>query len=65
MKKATIISNFCYIIILILFELFMYFFVGEDTLLQKGALRTIWIFFPMFIVILSIVTNLIIKKKKR
>lgn len=61
-KKFYIITTCCLIAVLIVFEMIMYYAVGEDVLLQKGPMRTLWICFSLFIVALSIVRDIIMKK---
>lgn len=64
MKKSFyIISTLLIVLILIVFEIVMYFFVGEEALMKKGELRTLWILFPAIILILSFLRDLIIKVK--
>ncbi len=62
-KKFYIITNCCFIAVIIIFEMAMYFFVGEDVLLGKGKMRVLWICFPIVIVGLSFLRDFIIKRK--
>ncbi|MDD6729026.1 MAG: hypothetical protein PUE08_07410, partial [Eubacteriales bacterium] len=62
MKKFYLISTSIVVAVLVIFEIVMYFFVGEDALATKGIVRTIWIIFPIFILALSFLRDFIIKK---
>lgn len=62
-KIFYIISTLLIVLILIVFEIVMYFCVGEEALMKKGELRTLWILFPAIILILSFLRDLIIKVK--
>lgn len=61
-KKFYIISTCCIIAVLIIFEIVMYFCVGEDVLLEKGTMRVLWMGFPAIIIGLSLVRDYVIKK---
>lgn len=61
-KKLYIVTTCCGIAIIIIFEIVMYCFVGEDVLSKKGIIRTLWIHFPIFIFLMSILRDFIIKK---
>lgn len=62
-KKFYILTTCSMIAVLIIFQIVMYYVVGEDILMQKGPLRTFWILFTPFIISLSFVRNLIMKRK--
>lgn len=55
MKKKTvrIIILALYALIFIGFEIFMYYAVGEEILLQKGPMRTLWLAATTIIVALG------------
>lgn len=61
-KKFYIITTCCGIAAIIIFEILMYCFVGEEVLSKKGIMRTVWINFPIVIFCLSILRDFIIKK---
>lgn len=62
-KKFYIIFTCSIVVVLIIFEIIMHYFVGEDMLLKKGAIRTIWLLFPIIIISFTFVRDLIIKRK--
>lgn len=62
-KRFYIVSTCIIVAILVVFEIVMYCFAGEEILLQKGPIRTFWIIFPSVIIGLSFVRDLIIHKK--
>ena len=62
-KKKFYIVTTCFIIaVIVVFEFVMYCFVGEDILLKKGTMRTLWISFPIVIFGLSSLRDFIIKR---
>lgn len=60
-----VLSRIILIAILILFEAVMYFAAGETALSQKGALRTVWLLLPAFLLIVQTVVDFIVFRKKR
>lgn len=62
-KKFYIIFTCSIVAALIIFQIVMYYFAGEDVLLKNGKMRTIWLLFPAIIIGLSFVRDLIIKRK--
>lgn len=61
-KAILIIERCCAVALLIIFEIIMYFAVGEEILMQKGPMRTFWLFFPLILCILSILAENMINK---
>ena len=61
-KKFYIIRTCCLIAIIIIFEIIMYYAVGEDVLSQKGTMRNLFILFPVMIAVPSLVIDFIGKK---
>ena len=61
-KKIYIITTCCGLAAIIIFEIVMYCFVGEDVLSEKGIMRTLWINFPIVILVLSFLRDFLIKK---
>ena len=62
-KKFYIITTCCLIAIFIIFQIVMYYAVGEEVLSRKGPVRTLWLFSPIVIMCLTFVRNLIMKRK--
>lgn len=61
-KAILIIERCCAVAILIIFEIIMYFAVGEEILMQKGPMRIFWLLFPLMLCILSILAENMINK---
>lgn len=64
MKKrtASILVRCIAVAAIIIFELVVYYVFGEESVMQRGALRTLWIIFPCAVVLLTIAADLIISK---
>ncbi len=62
-KKFYIIFTCSLVAAVIIFQIVMYSFVGEDVLLRKGPIRVVWLLFPVVILIFSFVRDIIIKRK--
>lgn len=62
MKKrtASILVRCIAVAAVIIFELIIYFVFGEESVMQRGALRTLWILFPCLVVLFTIAADLII-----
>ncbi|MDE7124129.1 MAG: hypothetical protein K2N83_01400, partial [Eubacterium sp.] len=62
-KKFYILTTCCLIAVLIIFEFVMYYFVGEEALLEKGKMRVLWLSFPVIFTLLStFIRDYIIKR---
>ncbi len=62
-NKFYIIFTCSIVVVLIIFEIVMYCFVGVDALSKKGIMRIFWIIFPIVILGMSLLRDLIIKRK--
>lgn len=62
-KKFYIIFTCGLVAAVIIFQIVMYSFVGEDVLLRKGPIRVVWLLFPIVVLVLSFVRDIIIKRK--
>lgn len=62
-KKIYIITTCRVISIFSIFQVVMYYAMGQEILLKKEAMRTIWILFLQIILYLSFVKDFIIKRK--
>jgi len=62
-KKFYIIFSCGLVAALIVFQIVMYSFVGEEILSSKGPMRVLWLLFPVVIIGLSFVRDIIIKRK--
>lgn len=61
-KTAVIFSRFLIIAIFIVFEIVMYYAVGEEILLQKGPIRILWLVLTFLIPNLTFLSDFIINK---
>ena len=61
-KRFYIITTCCIIAIFVIFEIAVYYLVGEDELIKNEKMRALWIGFPIVVVGLSFLRDLIIKK---
>ena len=61
-KRFYIITTCCIIAIFVIFEIAVYCLVGEDELIKNEKMRALWIGFPIVVVGLSFLRDLIIKK---
>lgn len=61
-KKSIIILRVSTIIVFIVFQIIMYFAVGEEVLIQKGTIRTMWLILTAVILILPTVIELVFRK---
>ncbi len=62
-KKFYIIFTCGLVAAVIIFQIVMYSFVGEDVLVRKGPMRVFWLLFPIVVLVLSFVRDIIIKRK--
>ncbi len=62
-KKFYIIFTCGLVAAVIIFQIVMYSFVGEDVLVRKGPMRVFWLLFPIVVLSLSFVRDIIIKRK--
>lgn len=64
MKKrtASILVRCIAVAAIIIFELVIYYVFGEESVMQRGTLRTLWIIFPCVAVLFTIAADLIIAR---